>query len=172
MNRSTIIAALSTLAVIAQAAFPSGNLLARASTNGDQLSEVCATITVINPGELLIKSEASAHLTNPLDRRATGYTVVCGSRCPSTRRATIPFFYANGTQAGEVARYFPNFSGNGRPRFYGGTGLASQHFARRIARQARRTAEGQNLYLQLSRAETGTATSCMEFSSQGRNGSL
>ena len=138
----------------------------------DPLSNVCATIDVINPGDMLIKSEASAHLTNPFDRRTTGYTVVCGRRCPSTRRSTIPFFFANGEQAGEVARYFPNFSGNGRPRFYGGTGRAAQHFARRIARQARRLSEGQNLYLHMSRAETGETTSCVEFSPQGRNGSL
>lgn len=143
-----------------------------AQESPDPLSQVCATIEPIEPGDLLIKSEASSHFTNPLDRRTTGYTLVCARKCPSLKRETLPFFFANGTQAGELARYRPNFSGNGRPRFYGGTGRAPQHFARRIARQARRIAEGSNLYLQMSRVSSGSRTRCVEFSPSGRNGSL
>lgn len=136
------------------------------------LQQVCATISSIGSGELLIKSEASAHMTNPLDRRTTGYTLVCGRRCPSLRRTTIPFFYSNGELAGELARYLPNFSGNGRPRFYGGTGRAKQHHSTRIARKARRITSGNFLYLQMSKAETGRKTSCVQFFPSGRNGSL
>ncbi len=146
--------------------------MAQEEETPDPLSSVCATIDVIEPGDLLIKSEASAHFSNPLDRRTTGYTLVCARRCPSLRRTTLPFYFANGTLAGELARYLPNFSGNGRPRFYGGTGRAPQHFARRLARQARRIAEGGSLYLQMSRVAAGPRTRCVEFAPSGRNGSL
>ena len=146
-------------------------LLLASSVQAQSLSDVCASIETIEPGEMLIKSEISKHISKA-DRRATGYTIVCGSKCLARGRATMPFFYSNGEVAGYVARYLPNFSGNGKRRFYGGVGKAPQHFASEIALYADTLATGPLLYMQNSKAESGASTTCMEFNPRGRNGGL
>jgi len=133
-----------------------------------ELSNVCASITAISPGEMLIKSEASKHINNG-DLRASGYTVVCAAQCPVNVKYA-PFFYANGELAGAVAKY-GLFSGNHRPRMYGAVGQAPQHNAGQIAQKARSIGSGK-LYLQISAATSGAETVCKEFNPTGRNGSL
>ena len=132
------------------------------------LSSVCAVTSPIQPLEMLIKSEASAHI-NDGDLRTTGYTVVCGTVCPKNLRKA-DFFYANGEYAGSVG-YYGTFSGNGQPRLYGAAGDAEQHFALEIAAKAATIGNGM-LYLQVSAATTGETTACKEFAPAGRNGSI
>ncbi len=132
------------------------------------LADVCASYTAIGAGQMLIKSEISKHI-NPGDARATGYTFICGSQCTAKLNKS-DFFYANGAYAGSVG-YYGRFSGNNKPRLYGAAGGAPQHFASTIARTARTIGNGK-LYMQVSSASTGSATSCKEFNPTGRNGSL
>jgi hypothetical protein len=132
------------------------------------LADVCATTSVIGAGQMLIKSEISDHI-NSGDPRATGYTVVCAADCPKNLRKT-DFFYADGSYAGSVG-YYGTFSGNGRPRLYGAAGGAEQHFVSQIAPKAAGIGNGK-LYMQMSSATSGPATSCKEFNPTGRNGSL
>ena len=146
-------------------------LLLATSARAQSLEAVCESIETIDAGELLIKSEISKHISKG-DRRASGYTVVCGSKCLARGRVTTPFFYSNGEVAGYVARYLPNFSGNGKRRFYGGVGKAPQHFAEQIAAYADTLASGAMLYMQTSKVEGGSGTTCMEFNPRGRNGGL
>lgn len=126
------------------------------------LEAVCRTVSPIALGEMLVKSEISDHIHGG-DPRATGYTVVCARLCPAGRN-NVPFFYADGTQAGSVG-YYGTFSGNGRPRLYGAAGGAPQHFVSQIAPEAARRGNGK-LYLDMGNG------SCKEFNPTGRNGSL
>ena len=146
-------------------------LLLATTAQAQTLSSVCETVETIEAGEMLIKSEISKHISKT-DRRASGYTVVCGSNCLARGRPTTPFFYSNGEVAGYVARYLPNFSGNGKRRFYGGVGKAPQHFADQIAAYADTLTSGPMLYMQTSKIESGSGTTCVEFNPRGRNGGL
>lgn len=128
----------------------------------ESLRSVCSSVTEVSPGEMLIKSQASPHI-NSGDARASGYTVVCGSQCPQNM-SNVPFYFANGEQAGSVG-YYGKFSGNGRPRLYGAASSAPQHFAKDIARRAAGIGNG-FLYLQM-----GDGT-CKSFSPIGRNGAI
>jgi hypothetical protein len=132
------------------------------------LASVCTSFTPILNLQMLIKSEISAHI-NPLDKRATGYTLVCGSQCPQNLRKA-DFFYADGSYAGSVG-YYGRFSGNGKPRLYGAAGGAPQHFARQIAAKAATIGNGK-LYIQISAATSGESTICKEFNPTGRNGGI
>lgn len=135
--------------------------------DGD-LATVCASYTPIISGQMLIKSEISKHI-NPGDVRATGYTLVCGSQCVKNLNKA-DFFYADGSYAGSVG-YYGRFSGNGQPRLYGAAGGAPQHFASQIARKADGIGNGK-LYMQTSRAKSGSTTTCKEFNPRGRNGGV
>lgn len=146
-------------------------LFTTSNLQAQSLSNVCASIDQMDNGEMLIKSEISKHISKG-DRRASGYTVVCASKCLARGRAAVPFFYSNGEVAGYVARYLPNFSGNGKRRFYGGVGAAPQHFASQIAAYADTLETGGMLYMQTSKSESGERTTCMEFNPRGRNGGL
>lgn len=133
------------------------------------LAEVCASVSEIGAGEMLVKSEISDHISNPTDKRSTGYTCVCARLCPRNL-SRADFFYENGEYAGSVG-YYGRFSGNGQPRLYGAAGAAPQHFVRDIAAKARTIGSGR-LYLQISKERSGPATACKAFFPVGRNGSL
>jgi len=133
-----------------------------------QLSQVCAGISPIAAGEMLIKSEPSNHIGRH-DPRTLGYTVVCAAQCPANLRYA-QFFYSNGEFAGAVAKY-GLFSGNGKPRMYGAVGQAPVHDSIEIARKAQGIGNGK-LYLQISADTSGASTQCKEFAPRGRNGSL
>lgn len=128
------------------------------------LSNVCKSVRTYSGNQGLIKSEISNHISKG-DRRATGYTYVCGTGACG-RSSCLSFYYSDGSLAGKFGRYFPNFSGNGKPRFYGGTGCAPQHFASQIARTARSKRTGQSLYLDLGGKQ------CIQFNPTGRNGGV
>lgn len=130
------------------------------------LRGVCSTISSIAAGEMLIKSEISKHIHGG-DPRATGYTVVCARICPNSM-SRVPFYYANGEEAGAVG-YYSTFSGNGQPRLYGAAASADQHFAGQIAQRARGIGSGK-LYLKMNGGDGPGA--CKEFEPTGRNGSL
>jgi hypothetical protein len=132
------------------------------SSPAASLSEVCSSISAILPGEMLVKSEISKHI-HSIDPRATGYTLVCGSQCPSGMDY-VPFYFSDGQLAGAVG-YFGIFSGNGKPRLYGAAADAPQHSARQIAQQAAQIGDGK-LYLSM-----GNGT-CKQFNPIGRNGSI
>jgi hypothetical protein len=133
------------------------------------LDTVCAQRSSIAPGELLIKSEISDHISNPADPRTSGYTLVCAKQCPKNLNKA-DFFYADGLYAGSVG-YYGTFRGNGKPRLYGAAGEAPQHFVSIIAPAAKLIGNGK-LYMQMSKETTGSATVCKEFNPKGRNGGL
>lgn len=133
------------------------------------LRELCATVSSIVAGQMLIKSEISNHITNPGDPRMTGYTMVCASQCTANLHRS-DFFYENGEYAGSVG-YYGRFSGNGQPRLYGGAGGAPQHFVSQIAAKARGIGSGR-LYMQVSKATKGANTHCKVFNPTGRNGGV
>lgn len=127
------------------------------------LAAVCNSTSTVGPGQMLIKSEISAHIHGG-DPRATGYTVVCAAQCPAGRDY-VPFYYSDGAEAGGVG-YYGTFSGNGRPRLYGAASDAPQHFVSEIAPQASQRGRNGKLYLAMGNG------SCKEFSPLGRNGGL
>lgn len=130
------------------------------------LAEVCAAYSPVVFPEMFIKSEASGHINDP---RCTGYSLMCGTQCPvNVRKAD--FFYADGTYAGSFAVY-SIWGATGKPRMYGAVGAAPQHFADKIAKKARKIGNGK-LYLQISRARTGSGTFCKEFAPTGRVGGV
>ncbi len=130
------------------------------------LAAVCAAHSPVEFPQMFIKSQASGHLSDP---RSTGYTVLCGTQCPVNRKKA-DFFYADGTYAGSVGIYSV-WTPTGKPRMYGAASAAPQHFARTIARKAKRIGNGK-LYLQISRANKGSGTFCKEFAPTGRVGGV
>ncbi len=139
-----------------------------------QLSKVCKTITKLN---FLIKGELSTHITNP-GPRANSITVVCTrSSCPSLLKAgkKNPMYYCDGSSAGHVGRYFPNFSGNGAARGYCGAGGAAPCNVRtmgtkmkQIARKKKCPSARNDMYMLLNAA----TKACVTFVPTARNGGL
>lgn len=137
------------------------------------LRKVCARTSKIGDAEMLVKSEASDHITNPLDRRTTGYTLVCNDICPEriSRKGKTAFYYSDGVKAGELG-YYGTFFGNGKPRAYGAAGGAPQHFAAEISKAASTKGRDGTLYLLMTQVREGSATSCKRFNATGRTGSV
>lgn len=132
------------------------------------LAGVCAHYSPVEFPQMLIKSQASGHISGG-DPRSTGYSLMCGTQCPvNTRKADI--YYADGTYAASVGIY-SIWGATNKPRMYGGAGAAAPHNARKIARRAKSLGNGK-LYLQVSRARTGSNTFCKEFNPTGRNGGV
>ena len=137
--------------------------LLRAGKKGN-LAAVCPSIASFRGGQGLIKSEISKHIS-PSDPRASGYTLVCGSLCPSSFPAS--FYYSDGTLAGKFG-YYGRYSGNGRPRAYCGAGGAPVCSTSAIYSRARGLRTGSSLYLKLNSRQ------CISFSGApgARNGSV
>jgi hypothetical protein len=135
----------------------------RAGVSARALKSVCKSVSSIAPGQMLVKSELSNHISAPGDSRQGGYTLVCGNQC-----AKLPasIFYSDGNLAARLG-YYGTFSGNGKPRAYCGVGTPSCN-ARSIAGVASRKKTGKLLYLQTN----PKTKSCKSFNASGRNGGV
>lgn len=136
------------------------------------LSKVCAKVSKVVNGELLVKSEASTHI-NPNDCRTTGYTLVCGSKCPSSINAhgITALYFSDGTRAAQLG-YYGTFAQNGKPRAYGCSNGAPQHYAAKIAVEAKEKGRNGKLYLRMASDKTGPNTLCKEVNAEGRTGDV
>ena len=138
--------------------------LIRGAKKKSSLAKVCPSITSFGPGQGLIKSQISHHIS-PGDPRATGYTYVCCSQCAAAFPVTI--YYSDGTQAGRFG-YYGRYSANGKPRAYCGAGGVPPCSVSSIYARARGLRTGSDLYLKLNSRQ------CVRFNGApgARNGSI
>ena len=141
-----------------------------------RLAQVCKTVVGLN---FLIKGELSSHITNP-GSRANSITVVCtrktnGCPTPLKQGKKVDFYYCDGSKAGSVGRYYPNFSGNGQARAYCGSGGASSCNMRtlgtkmkQVARKEKCSKKFNDMYMVVDPAKK----TCVTFVPTARNGGL
>jgi hypothetical protein len=161
-----VLSTLTSEALAADAGARATRKLARHTTAAASgaFENVCATVKNVTGNEFLYKSEISHHISGG-DKRASGPTLICNRVCPP--RFPVNLYYSNGALAARLG-YYGTWRVTGKARAYCAAGGAPSCSNSTLIRNARKL-DG-NLYLQTSRATSGSETVCYRVKPMGRTG--